>query len=111
MFGGVYLLRRAVTRMILPTRIGPSSALFSTVVSVQFRPREFDHLGPFFDFAGHKPTEFGGCAVKHSPPEFSQLHVHLGVNECSIDFAVEPVDYFDRRVLGCTDSEPATRLI
>src|SRR5947207_11974522 len=73
--------------------------------------RELHHLGPLLGFVGDELAEVAGRAWKYRTAEVGETRRQLGIGKAGIDFFVEPVDDFGRRVLGDADAEPAACLV
>ena len=48
---------------------------------------------------------------KYRAAQVGKLRLKLGVGKARVDFLVEPVDDFSRRVLRCTDALPCARFV
>ena len=70
-----------------------------------------DHLRPLFLVIYDESREVGRRAWKHRPAKIGKSCLDLGISEGGIDFLVELVDDFGRRVLGNADTLPAAGLV
>src|SRR6266550_3278620 len=65
-----------------------------------------DHLGPFPGFLRDQLAELGGRARQRLAADGGQPCLHSGISDGRIDFPVELVDDFSRRVGGRADAIP-----
>ena len=78
--------------------------------SLGFDVRCSDHLGPLLGLLGDELAEVAGRSWKHCAAQVGKSRLYLGIGEARIDFLVELVDDFRRRVLGRADAELHARL-
>src|SRR5205809_2734390 len=78
--------------------------------SLGFDVRCLDHLGPLLGLAGDELAEVARRSWKHCAAQVGKSCPYLGIGETRIDFLVELVDDFRRRVLRRADPEPDARL-
>src|SRR5215475_1960730 len=79
--------------------------------SVCFDVRRPDHLAPLLGVVGDELAEVGGRTLKDRCAQGGKSRLDLGISEGGIDFLVELVDDFGRRVLGNADTLPAAGLV
>src|SRR5712675_2440434 len=65
-----------------------------------------DHPAPFFGFLRDQLAELGGRARERLAADGGKPRLHSGVGDRRIDFLVELVDDFNRRVAGRADAIP-----
>src|SRR5262245_62052175 len=70
-----------------------------------------DYLRPLLGFVSDEFAEIGGRAHKYCAAQVGEPRLEFGIGKARVDFLVEPVDDFSRRVLRCTDALPSAHFI
>src|SRR5262249_41819813 len=65
-----------------------------------------DHLAPLLDTFGDELAEIGRRPRQHRASEIGKSRLDLGIGKGRIDFFVEPIDDFGRRVPGRANTAP-----
>src|SRR5262245_15018519 len=79
--------------------------------SFSFDAEGADDLVPFLMKRKDKRAEIGNRHRHWCPTEIGNSLFDPGIDEAQIDFAIELVDDFSRRIFGCDNRTPRTALI
>src|SRR5262245_8660876 len=70
-----------------------------------------DHLAPLLRFVGDQPAKVGGHHRQRHATKVGKPRLDLGIGKAGIDLFIELLDDLCRRILGCTEAVPITRLV
>src|SRR5262249_58131996 len=87
-----------------------TECLAAVWLSVGLRARELYDLPPLLGFFRDALSIFGRREGEHRAPKVGEARLHLGVGESGVDFSVEFVNDFGRRVPRRADAAPGTGL-
>src|SRR5215831_10398458 len=95
-----------------PSRVtGVTEYRVGTAASLRLDVGRSDYLAPLLGFVCDKFSKVGGRHRHRRAAQIGKSCLDLGIGEGGIDFAVELIDDFSRRFLGCADTVPGGRLI
>src|SRR4029453_14822578 len=78
---------------------------------LRFEVREFDHLGPLYDFVGNELAQVARRASKGRAAQIGEPRLDVGIREARIDLLIELVDDFGRHMLGGKHALPSPSLV
>src|SRR5262245_61962940 len=92
-------------------RYGKSSRSSAETSSLRLDVGGPDHLAPFFSFLLKPPPVIRGRAASDGTAQVGKPHLQFGVRQRGVNLLVEFVDDLGRRVFGCADTYPCSRIV